>query len=497
PDKYIILSSSTLQSTQHKGNRANQEEESVVEDSEIERLSRLVGIPENETFRMPDETDAGAKSPMPALVADDDEIMSTARAMFAPELFSANDFDDDSLKANGAPNLAKAPATKSEHVTNDIAVRLNTLTEKDPQAKMDQEGIRWHGTLANESLNSLLAHEAQPREDDAMELSNSEGNRDISLKEMLDREFAEREQARLYNEAAAKAKSGNGKKSTKGNTKAKKKKTSKKKRSKSHLDLTQWIETPLPTPGSKAPEPSPIRALRQLPSGGYLAQEWTKTNDGKKPINTRMSKHTKDRMKRKRDQLRDWHEGSDLSDSEMKEELPKGRPPSYEPSSPDSSNSGSSSSSDNLTAMEGSDTTIGTSDSESSDDEAHTQSHSAYNQSLKSRDKRRNVLAKTIKYPEPSSYDGRAHLETFETFVFEFKNWIKVNCLPPKYQIIAMKRFLTEKAGAHYMTFAAVNLRKWTVDNYLRALFNYCFPIHFRSQMRSKFNRCVQGGRTM
>ncbi|KIO16588.1 hypothetical protein M407DRAFT_45312, partial [Tulasnella calospora MUT 4182] len=92
-------------------------------------------------------------------------------------------------------------------------------------------------------------------------------------------------------------------------------------------------------------------------------------------------------------------------------------------------------------------------------------------------------------------YDGRAHLETFETFVFEFTNWIKVNTLPKKYHMIAMKRFLTDKAGSHYMTFAAVNVRRWTVDNYLRALFNHCFPIHFRSQMRAKFNRCTQGGK--
>ncbi|KIO21762.1 hypothetical protein M407DRAFT_52775, partial [Tulasnella calospora MUT 4182] len=27
-------------------------------------------------------------------------------------------------------------------------------------------------------------------------------------------------------------------------------------------------------------------------------------------------------------------------------------------------------------------------------------------------------------------------------------------------------------------------------------LFNYCFPIHFRSQMRAKFNRCMQGSRS-
>ncbi|KIO27827.1 hypothetical protein M407DRAFT_54106, partial [Tulasnella calospora MUT 4182] len=94
------------------------------------------------------------------------------------------------------------------------------------------------------------------------------------------------------------------------------------------------------------------------------------------------------------------------------------------------------------------------------------------------------------------TYDGKAHLETFETFVFEFMNWAKINGLPEKLQMRAIKRFLTDKAGHHYMTFAAVDVRKWTVENYLRALFNYCFPIHFRSQMRAKFNRCVQGNRS-
>lgn len=33
-----------------------------------------------------------------------------------------------------------------------------------------------------------------------------------------------------------------------------------------------------------------------------------------------------------------------------------------------------------------------------------------------------------------------------------------------------MKRFPANEAGRHYMTTAAVNLRKWTVENYLRAL---------------------------
>ncbi|KIO16366.1 hypothetical protein M407DRAFT_44335, partial [Tulasnella calospora MUT 4182] len=93
-------------------------------------------------------------------------------------------------------------------------------------------------------------------------------------------------------------------------------------------------------------------------------------------------------------------------------------------------------------------------------------------------------------------YDGRAHLETFDTFVFEFMNWAEVNDLPEKFRMMAMKRFLTNKAGNHYMTFTAVDLKRWTVDSYLQLLFNHCFPIHFRSKMWAKFNRCVQGNRS-
>ena len=300
----------------------------------------------------------------------------------------------------------------------------------------------------------------------------------------LDREFAEKEQSRIYEgEGAKEPRRAKTKSETHASEKSFPRKNAKKK-TRDHLGLTQWIETPASTPGARAPEASPARALNQLPSGGYLAQTWKSDKGQKRKAKHRISKHTKRRRDKKEEDLRKWNERSDLSD----DAVGGGGPPdgSSSSDSSDSDGSGSSSESDNDSVTNNpqsdSDTTSESSEEDSGRDHRKLSSKS------------KTLLAKTIKYPEPSAYDGRAHLETFETFVFEFTNWIKVNNLPEKYQMMVMKRFLTDKAGHHYMTFAAVNLRKWTVDNYLRALFNHCFPIHFRSQMRSKFNSCTQGG---
>lgn len=285
----------------------------------------------------------------------------------------------------------------------------------------------------------------------------------------LDRKLAEEEQARLYEEGIDEI-DRNYRNPEKERSPSKYKKNDEKRpeRAMGYLGMTQWIETPSPTPGVKVPEDSPIRALKQLPSGGYLAQAWTKGAENKRNTDGRkISAHTQRRIKRKQDRLQEWEDRSDFSDSGKGDKLPNGPPSPSDPSS-SSSSGGSSGTSDSSTNTSGGTSgSSGTSDSDSDDDGTDGKVSSVRHKSLEICRKRRSELAKAIKYPEPSVYDGRAHLETFKTFVFEFTNWIKVNRLPEKYQMIAMKRFLIDKAGHHYMTFAAVNLRKWTVENYL------------------------------
>ncbi|KIO18261.1 hypothetical protein M407DRAFT_32067 [Tulasnella calospora MUT 4182] len=132
---------------------------------------------------------------------------------------------------------------------------------------------------------------------------------------MNNKEFAEREQAKIFEEDS---KMLAGKADEAGNLNKenpKRKRGEKKHKSKSHLHLTQWIETPSPSPGARIPAASPVRALKQLPSGGYLAQAWTgDTGNRKKDYRNKVSKHTRRRLEARDAKLKAWREGSDISE---------------------------------------------------------------------------------------------------------------------------------------------------------------------------------------
>ncbi|KAG8986184.1 hypothetical protein FRB90_004173, partial [Tulasnella sp. 427] len=224
---------------------------------------------------------------------------------------------------------------------------------------------------------------------------------------------------------------------------------------KSQLGLTQWIEAPSDSPETMVPESSPVRALKQLPSGGYLAKDWEDNPGGKrKASDGKLSRHTRCKLSNARIRLQEWRNRSDNSDHVN----PVERPPDDSDSSLSSSSSSDEDSSSDYEATTRSKESS-SADESSSEDHVQNIRRKKRGRSVRKSEKQKNAIAKTIKYPEPSSYDGKAHLESFETFVFEFTNWVKVNSLPEKNRTMAMKRFLTDKAGDHYMTFAAVNLR--------------------------------------
>ncbi|KAG8926245.1 hypothetical protein FRC00_003073, partial [Tulasnella sp. 408] len=375
---------------------------------------------------------------MPALFAEDQEMVDTARAIFALESFDY-DHNEAVLPAARWPrNPAEGSAAYLEHVINDGAVHIDTQNEQ--SSETNKEITRESGSLANDSLGSLLELEAQPRETstELMELSEpDEGREDVALKGThgtsinpktiklidgiensdkrtgkngrkvhlmlsgrdprkrpkerheyaeenimysmhdrngkvreagtrtdesaqieLDRKLAEIEQARLYRETGADTKSGNLKRSTKGSSKPRKKNNQEKARGRIRLDVTRRIETPSAVPESKAPESSPVRALGQLPSGGYLARAWTEASDGKKKASYQISEHTYKRIKRERDQLEGWREKSDIPESEEKREPPAETPPSYESIPHNSSNTDITSSSDASTSVDDTDATV-------------------------------------------------------------------------------------------------------------------------------------------
>ncbi|KIO28319.1 hypothetical protein M407DRAFT_22522 [Tulasnella calospora MUT 4182] len=156
----------------------------------------------------------------------------------------------------------------------------------------------------------------------------------------LDKQFTENEQARLYEDDNKTATGNAGHTTTKDKAKSKGSNDRKKSKAKSHLDLTQWIETPSPTPESRIPASSPIRALKQIPSGGYLAKAWTGDMDKKrKSGGHKVSRYTKRKLDSQEARVRAWRERSDISEGAIGR---GGGPPDDSSSSSDSSSSDSS-----------------------------------------------------------------------------------------------------------------------------------------------------------
>ncbi|KAG8995382.1 hypothetical protein FRB90_000199, partial [Tulasnella sp. 427] len=549
-----ILSTSTMVSTMHMEEANAITDDSFVMDSELEReIKRFDEVPEipgtvqsaiadkREVALIPAET-ADAAEEIPAMIDDCDEHIDNrdydARSSTNPNdnnirgasyaigedgsthpvtRIRSTDVDGDPIMISGPKYFSESMGSlmdqdaqprgseldnkedygygsNEDHdyveevqpIGRNIIDRMESISERDERMKK-----KVHVMMARKARKDKQRQRHKKKEEPIDKGSTSEENDTNSEERVLANERPK----------ANRRKTGRGATRVKHETNAETRKNNPKKKIsklKNHLGLTQWIETPSDSPGTMVPESSPVRALKQLPSGGYLAKAWEDNPGGKrKASDGKLSRHTRRKLSNARIRLQEWRNRSDDSDDVNPEER--------SPDDSDSSSSSSSSSSDEDSSSdhEGSEASTTTQSNESSSTEESSSEDQDQNKRRKKRgrnvrknEKQKSAIAKTIKYPEPSPYDGKAHLESFETFVFEFTNWVKVNSLPEKYRMIAMKRFLTDKAGDHYMTFAAVNLRSWTVEKYLKSLFNHCFPIHFRSQMRSKFNKCAQGNRT-
>ncbi|KIO27826.1 hypothetical protein M407DRAFT_22999 [Tulasnella calospora MUT 4182] len=255
-----------MESTQHEGLVQESNDESFVDDSEFERLSRLLCLPGDDDLWMPANADAGATAPMPANYADEAGDASANNFPY-PDLAPPK-YDGRATPVMDKVQYPLMPAAWPGAATaEDGAVHTeicNALVAEENNYETSQLGIN----PLKESYGSLLEHDMQPHEQDSMEVSNPDkGKDDHPLDEIYGTELTTKTKSlidRLEDPA---------------------KKVVRKER--------KWIETPSPSPETKVPETSPVRALNQLPSRGYLAQAWTEDAEKKaKTSSHKMSKHT-------------------------------------------------------------------------------------------------------------------------------------------------------------------------------------------------------------
>ncbi|KAJ7286317.1 hypothetical protein C8J57DRAFT_1461461 [Mycena rebaudengoi] len=97
----------------------------------------------------------------------------------------------------------------------------------------------------------------------------------------------------------------------------------------------------------------------------------------------------------------------------------------------------------------------------------------------------------------PFIYNGDPVFETFESWTLEVRDWVKESYIRRSMQVSRLKKYLEGRALTWYMREVARAPQKWTLNRFLEALFNYCFPVDFRSIQRKKFQRYEQRKHTI
>ncbi|KAJ3474054.1 hypothetical protein NLI96_g12674 [Meripilus lineatus] len=212
-------------------------------------------------------------------------------------------------------------------------------------------------------------------------------------------------------------------------------------------------------PSKRKPASSFIREPSQMPDGGYLR------------------KATKKR-----------YESSDNEDSDS----PPPSPPSSV-SSPTSSSSSSSSSSSPSSSSESSESESSSSSSE--DDKRKKKAAKAKRKRKlhKQKQKERKEILTGVKIKPPFVWKGLPDLEVFDQWVYEVDNWQKLNGLTDKYALRLVKGFMAGPAAKFFMKHVATDIRHWTMKLLYDALFNYCFPLDFKEELRENLENATQG----
>jgi hypothetical protein len=103
----------------------------------------------------------------------------------------------------------------------------------------------------------------------------------------------------------------------------------------------------------------------------------------------------------------------------------------------------------------------------------------------------------TIKPIAPKDYDGKPDARSFHRFVRESEAYLRDGKVRGRRQIFLLSYHLTNKAYDFYTQKVSLNEEQWTLPQFYAELFNYCFPVDYRMQLRKNLSRCHQNKNTV
>ncbi|KAJ3897166.1 hypothetical protein F5879DRAFT_928041, partial [Lentinula edodes] len=113
------------------------------------------------------------------------------------------------------------------------------------------------------------------------------------------------------------------------------------------------------------------------------------------------------------------------------------------------------------------------------------------------RKSKKRTYNRIIKPVPPSIWNGEADAEVFQRIVLEGYQFCKEGKIPKNERVFLISHYLSGKAYQFFALKVAKNHSKWSLQEFYEGLFNYCFPVNHREQMRTKLRKCYQNGRTV
>ena len=97
-----------------------------------------------------------------------------------------------------------------------------------------------------------------------------------------------------------------------------------------------------------------------------------------------------------------------------------------------------------------------------------------------------------IKPIAPKNYSGNADARAYHRFVRESEAYLRDGRVKGARRIFLLSHYLTDKAYDFYTQKVSNREDEWTLSLFYDELFNYCFPVDYRMQLRKTLARCYQ-----
>ena len=102
-----------------------------------------------------------------------------------------------------------------------------------------------------------------------------------------------------------------------------------------------------------------------------------------------------------------------------------------------------------------------------------------------------------IKPIAPKEYSGGADARAYHRFVRESEAYLRDGKVKGRRRIFLLSHYLTDKAYDFYTQKVANDEANWTLTQFYEELFNYCFPVDYRMQLRRTLARCHQNDKSV